>query len=278
MAFKTVLVQLGRDIGCATRVGVAANLAKCSGGHVVGLTATGLPFERVPDISSDARRYPDVAGGSAAAQAEEAGTAFRRIMEQAAPGVGHTHLLVEEDPGWALAQEGRVSDIVVLAPPPDPYSVGSLAAETAEYVLLNAGRPVLLVPDAYQELGLEHIVIAWDGWREAARAVADAMPLLLRAERITIVAVWNRDERPSPKSEPVAGLRQYLERHGIAAGVYNEPTSEAVGRVLLEAARSLNADLLVAGGYGHSRMREVMLGGTTRTLMHHAEMPLLLSH
>lgn len=278
MAFKTVLVELGRDTGCASRVGVAADLAKRSGGHVVGLTATGVPFERIPDAGSDAERYVDVARVGLAAQAEEMGVAFRRLMEQAAPGVAHTHRVVEEDPGWALAQEGRVSDIVVLAPPPDPYSVGSLAAETAEYVLLNAGRPVLLVPDAYQQAEMEHIVIAWDGWREAARAVADAMPLLLCAERVTIVAVWNRDDRPTPKSEPVAGLRQYLERHGIVAGVYNEPTSEAVGRVLLEATRSLNADLLVAGGYGHSRMREVMLGGTTRTLMHHAGMPLLLSH
>lgn len=278
MVFKTVLVELGCDAGCAARVRVAADLAKRSGGHVVGLTATGLPFERIPDTSSDAQRYPDTARRGLTTQAEEAGIVFRRVIEQVAPGVAHSHLVVEEDPGWALAQEGRVSDIVVLAPPPDPYSVGSLAAETAEYVLLNAGRPVLLVPYACQQVEMEHIVIAWDGWREAARAVADAMPLLLCAERVTIVAVWNRDDRPTPKSEPVAGLRQYLARHGIVAGVYNEPTSEAVGQVLLEATRSLNADLLVAGGYGHSRMREVMLGGTTRTLMHHAGIPLLLSH
>ncbi|TPQ30088.1 hypothetical protein C2U69_31790 [Cupriavidus pinatubonensis] len=102
-------------------------------------------------------------------------------------GGAHSHRVVGED--RALAQEGRVSDIVVLAPPPAPYSVGSLAAETAEYVLLNAGRPVLLVPSAYEQVEMEHIVIAWGGWREAARAMADAMPLLLCAERITIVAV-----------------------------------------------------------------------------------------
>ncbi|KAF7962743.1 hypothetical protein AWV80_18040 [Cupriavidus sp. UYMU48A] len=175
-----------------------------------------------------------------------------------------------------LAQEGRVADIIVLG--------GLLPAgedamlRTAEYVLLNAGRPVLLVPPRPVPLHGGHVVIAWDGSREAARAVADAMPLLLCATKVTILAVWDEEGSPDANSEPVAGLRQYLRRHGVIAAVRTEQTSGAVATLILESLSVLGAGMLVAGGYGHWRVRELVLGGTTRSLVHACPIPLLLSH
>lgn len=288
MGFKTVLVELGADPGCADRVGLAAELARCSAGHVIGVTATGMRLEPFRGAGEEAGRYAELARRQLLAQGAEAGAAFHRAMHEAAPGVGFTHRVIEDEPGWALAQQARVADLVVLARLPGPASVPVLVAQTAEYVLLNAGRPVLLVPPGVRHLPCEHVAIAWDGGREAARAVADAMPLLRQARRVTVIAASTYDQagthdRAGTHGMPDvpgahAGLRDYLAQHGITAAMHAVQGSNRVGQLLLEAVGNLRADLLVAGGYGHARLRELVTGGTTRTLMRHAGIALLMSH
>ncbi|WER44713.1 universal stress protein [Cupriavidus sp. WKF15] len=276
MDYKTVLVALGTDAGCAARVRMAAELAARFGGQVVGVSATGIRMDPLFRAGEDAARHAEAARQSRLAHTAESGELLGEVVSQAACGTAYTHHVVEDEWGWVMAQEGRVADIIILGgllPPGD-----SAMERTAEYVLLNAGRPVLFVPPHPVRLHGGHMVIAWDGSREAARAVADAMPLLLCASKITILAVWDEHGTPDANSEPVAGLRQYLRRHGVIAGVRTEQTAQSVGTVILEALPVLGADMLVAGGYGHGRVRELILGGTTRALMHACQIPLLLSH
>ena len=276
MDYRTVLVALGTEAGCEARVRMAAELAARFGGHVVGVSATGIRMDLLFRAGDDAARFAEDARRRRLVQTAESGELLGDTVSQTAYGTPFTHHVVEDELGWVLAQEGRVADIIVLG--------GLLPAgdgtrqRTSEYVLLNAGRPVLLVPPHAVPLHGVHVVIAWDGSREAARAVADAMPLLLCATKVTILAVWDEKGSPDANSEPVAGLRQYLRRHGVIAAVRTEQTSGDVATVVLETVSVLGAGMLVAGGYGHSRVRELILGGTTRTLMHACPVPLLLSH
>jgi nucleotide-binding universal stress UspA family protein len=278
MDYRTVLVALGADPACASRVRMAADLAASFGAHVTGVSATGLRLDPIRGAGDDAARHMAASRRRLLSQTALQGEILSEVMAAHAPGVPFSHRVVEEETRWVLAQEARVADLVVMARPVATQEVASLGAREAEYVLLNAGRPVLLVPPEYWRLHGGHVAIAWDGQREAARAVADAMPLLLRASHVTIVGVWDDRGEPQADSEPVAGLRHYLQRHGIVAGVRNVQKSGPVGANLLEAVSALGADMLVAGGYGHARVRELVMGGTTRTLMHQAPVPLLLSH
>ncbi|WP_455289261.1 universal stress protein [Cupriavidus necator] len=279
MDYRTIVVELGPDAGCVARIRVAADLASCFGAHVIGASATGLRIDPVRGAGDDAAWYAELARRRRLGQAAWYGELLGNTLADAAPGITFSHHVVAEEPGWVLAQEARVADIVLLARPgPTGGGVPSLAAEVAEYVLLNAGRPVIVLSEEVRRLHGGHVVIAWDGQRAAARAVADAMPLLLRARQVTILAVWDRAGRPDANSEPVVGLRHYLQRYGIVAAVRTERTSLPVGPVICDVLRELGADLLVAGDYGHSRVRELVMGGTTRTLMRHTEVPVLFSH
>ena len=276
MDFKTVLVELGADPGCADRVNLAAELAQRSAGHVIGVTATGMRLEPFRGAGDEAGYYAELARRQLLAQGAEASAAFHRAMREAAPGVGFTHRVIEDDVGWALVQQGRVADVVVLARLPGPETIPVLVAQTPEYVLLNTGRPVLLVPPGVRHLPCEH-------GREAARAVADAMPLLRLAKRVTVVAASSTHDGSAAHGMPDvpgahAGLRDHLARQGVTSVMHAVQGSHGIGELLLDAVRHLQADLLVAGGYGHARLRELVTGGTTRTLMRHAGIPVLMSH
>jgi nucleotide-binding universal stress UspA family protein len=143
-----------------------------------------------------------------------------------------------------------------------------------------AGRPILVVPYAghFARIG-QRVVIGWDASREAARAVNDAMPLLAAAEAVTVLTI---DPEQSPRGHgeiPGADIALHLARHGVTAQV--ERTVSAgigIGNTLLSRAADLEADLLVMGAYGHSRVRELLLGGVTRTMLTSMTLPVLMAH
>jgi len=276
MDYKTVLVALGHDAGCQGRIRMAAELAARFQGHVMGVSATGVRLDLPSRAGEDALRLADLARRKVLAHAAASGELLGEAVKEAAHGIPYTHHVVEEEAGLVLVQEGRVADIIVLGG--GLANADRMPLHTAEYVLLNAGRPVLLVPPQPMRLHGGHVVIAWDGSREAARAVADALPLLLCASRVTILSVWAPHSAPDANSEPVAGLRHFLQRHGIVAGAHAERSAAPVGDVILDALPALGAEMLVAGGYGHTRVRELIIGGTTRSLMRLCPVPLLLSH
>ncbi len=150
----------------------------------------------------------------------------------------------------------------------------------ADKLALECGRPVLLIPasGASAPIG-ENIVVAWNTRREAVRAISDAMPLLERAKRVTVVTINAKDEDPDNRGIPGADIGLHLARHGIDTRTKNMfGARAAIGELLLDAARDESADLLVMGAYGHSRFRETVLGGATAHVLAHTEIPTLLAH
>jgi nucleotide-binding universal stress UspA family protein len=149
-----------------------------------------------------------------------------------------------------------------------------------ERVGLAAGRPVLVIPYAghFENLG-RRVVIAWNATREAARAVADAMPLLASAELVTVLTIDPREGPDAHGEVPGADIAAHLALHGVTAQIERTVSGGLpVGEVLLSRIADLGADLLVMGLYGHSRARELLLGGATRTLLRSMTLPVLMSH
>ena len=147
-----------------------------------------------------------------------------------------------------------------------------------EYVVLNAGRPVLVVPYAgqFEHIG-KRVLVAWDAGVSATRAVVNAIPMLKRAD-IVEVAVFNAEDSGDAHGDiPGADIALYLARHRVKVDVIRQKTRIDVGNSLLSLAADLGSDMLVTGCYGHSRFREIMLGGVTRTMLESMTIPVLMS-
>jgi nucleotide-binding universal stress UspA family protein len=171
-----------------------------------------------------------------------------------------------------LVLRGRASDLIVLSRPASAIDVAKrLSLEAA---LMETGRPLLLVPPKVPTKIGSNIAIAWNGSAEAARAVGEAKPFLLNARKVTILTAA---ERQGEDSNP-AGLQSLLAWHGIKARIDKVRTRGDVGKALLGAAKRAGADLLVMGGYSHSRVRELVLGGVTRHVLSEATMPVFMIH
>jgi nucleotide-binding universal stress UspA family protein len=161
---------------------------------------------------------------------------------------------------------------------PNESSFGVLS-DLAEYVKLNCARPVLIVPYAgrFDHVG-SNALIAWDGSMEATRAITSAIPLLKRARNVA-VALLNPSARPDMHGEqPGADIALYLARHDIRIEVVQRHTDIDVGNALLSLVADMRSDLLVMGGYGHTRFREILLGGVTLTVLKTMTVPILMSH
>lgn len=176
----------------------------------------------------------------------------------------------------AAMLHARYADLAVVArtekDTPDGVTV------TAEDLALDGGRPVLMVPPGAAPAIGRNVVIAWKPAREAVRAVNDAMPLLESGARVTVLVVDPRDT-PDHGQEPGADIAAHLARHGFVVTVEVALSGHLdVTGTLLRRAAELGADLLVMGAYGHSRLRERVLGGVTRDLLRSAPLPVLISH
>lgn len=182
---------------------------------------------------------------------------------------------MDDEAGAGLALAARYADLVVLGQrepgAPAPIPGGDLAA----YLLLACPRPLLVVPYVQCPVTAgRNILVGWNGSVEAVRAITAALPLLRRADTVTVAASGTPDDA----GEGTAGLGAYLARHGIRAHLLQEPAGVDAGEGLLSLLADLDADLLVMGGYGHARLRELVLGGATRTILHAMTVPVLMTH
>ena len=175
--------------------------------------------------------------------------------------------------GEAAARQGRYFDLCLVGLAPDNQT----ARMTAEALLFGAGRPTLLLPDAMHVDALDHVVIAWDGSRVAARAVADARPFLERASRVTVISVT--DEKPLPGKDISDRLAESLRMRGLTVEAASiQAGDRSIGLSLQQHALKIGGKLLVMGGYGHSRVRDFVLGGATEGVLADLRLPVLLSH
>ena len=175
--------------------------------------------------------------------------------------------------GDTVTSHARYHDLVVVGIGPDDTTM----QETTEAAIFGSGRPTLLVPDSSVPATFEHVMIAWDGSRVAARAVSDARDFLQRAQTITIASVT--DEKPLPHDDPDNRLAEYFTRHDIEATVAQvQGRGHPIAETLQEHAREIGAGMLVMGAFGHSRIRDFVLGGATNGILKDLRLPVLLSH
>ena len=175
----------------------------------------------------------------------------------------------------SFVEYARLRDITIL---PNRREKLQIERPLIEAVLFGSGLPVMLIPeDGKTTFAIDRILIAWDYSRPAARAVADAMPLLTKAKRVHIVTVSDDKElRPRMDAHELA---RHLARHGVTVVVDQALRGNmSIGDVLFRQAAAINADLLVMGGFGHSRLRDFILGGATRHILTWAPLPILMSH
>jgi nucleotide-binding universal stress UspA family protein len=184
------------------------------------------------------------------------------------------------DASQTVAEHAYRTDLTVvsgaLGDKPDSGVVHVFLAS----LFLASGGPVVVVPPRHGvSAPIRRIMVAWWPSREATRAVHDAMPLLQKAEVVELVTVRATGSTGDPVEQSVDSIVEHLAQHGVAANlVVRDAGRHATSAILLEHARDSNAELLVAGGYGHSRLRESVLGGVTRELLISATIPVLYSH
>lgn len=173
----------------------------------------------------------------------------------------------------AAAVQARYHDVGLVG-----WEAGNAASQmTAEAVIFGSGRPAVLLPELWDIAATDHVAVAWDGSRAAARAVADAQPFLSRAARITVLTVT--DEKPLQEKNPGERLAEGLRRRSLPAEAVALRTEDCpIGEALQQRAIERGCNLLVMGGYGHSRIRDFVLGGATKGVLGNLLMPVLLSH
>jgi nucleotide-binding universal stress UspA family protein len=230
-----------------------------------------MPF--VPANPEDIVDAMRVEATAAAAPVEQA---FRdRLSRDAIAGEWR---LVEGNPPVTVALHARYADLVVVGQPnPDEPQDSDAVTMTT---VMTSGRPVLAIPFAgeFSVVG-ERVLVAWNASREAARALNDAMPLILGAKTVTVLAINPKRGVVGHGDVPAADISLHLARHGVKAEAAHTVARDiADGEALLSYAADLGVDLIVAGAYGHSRARELVFGGVTRTLLTEMTAPVLLSH
>jgi nucleotide-binding universal stress UspA family protein len=287
MPYKTILVHVDETMRVSERLKAAADLTITENAHLVGLSMSGLSRfiyqnARIPDADPNLSAHLDFLRECA----RNALVAFETIAREKAVPSFETRM-TDDDAEIGLCLHARYADLVVMGQTSEGKGSPTLKADFPENVILNAGRPVLVIPyvGQFDTIG-KRVLIAWDASKEATRAVTNALPFLIRAD-IVQIAVFN----PNPYSnvhgeQPGSDIALFLARHGVKVelSIHHTERDAAkntrldVGNALLSLASDLSSDLLVMGAYGHSRFRETMLGGVTRTIMQTMTLPVLMSH
>ncbi len=278
MAYKNILVHVDDSKANAKRLTVAIGLAQAHGAHLTGIYAAiepSLPGNVGAEVPA---RLLDIFEEQAAERAAAAEAAFTAVVERA--GLS-SDFRTANCPASGVAEvitlNARYADLVVLGQP-EPENGGEVDARVPEDVVLGAGRPALVVPyiGAGEDIG-KRVLIAWDGGREAARAVNDALPLLEKAEFVAVLVI--NPSRGGHGQQPGADIALHLARHGITVEAQHiEARDLSTGNALLSRLADQDIDLLVMGAYGHSRLREMVLGGVTREAFQQMTVPVLMSH
>ena len=292
MAFKDILVAVDAAPPARQRIEQAAALAQRFEAHLVGLHTTlaagppsGRGYFESFDRSLLAPLYRDFAD-KVRTEAEHTRELFDGIARRR--GISAEWRIASGYPSQTAALHGRYADLIVLGQldPDDPQA--PLFRPRPEEVALAVGRPVLAIPYAgnWEMIG-RRVVVGWDASREATRAINDAMPLLAAAEAVAVLAIdptlhargGAADGGASHGDVPGADIALHLARHGVKAAIESTVSGGiGVGNALLSRASDFAADLLVMGAYGHSRVRELLLGGATRTIIESMTLPVLMSH
>jgi len=276
---RDIVVHIPADRSSQPVIDCAVSIGNIFDAHVDGIACVYPAFDPLMAFEASAA---NVAAITAATQSniDKAGSALDQF-EIAARRIGISHGArcisnVTYDATPLLTGISRLYDLSIVAQP--DYSKPNRGALVPEALLFDSGRPILMVPYIYSgPLKLDRILICWDGSRQAARAVHDAMPFLHRAKAIDVVAV-NEDSATVGEASSEA-LQKHLARHDLSAEVQRITADTTnIFNDILSLAADKSTDLIVMGGYGHSKFRELILGGVTRGIFETLTVPALISH
>lgn len=282
MSYKTILIHLDSFESTESVVEQAISVARANEAHVIGLAPSGFASLPAGDYFGTSARYINDIQQELDAAAKTAAEAFEKQCQKIGFDAFEARIF-NESVVASLIEHAPFADLIVLSQPNDDGSQTSASPALVGDLLMEGGRPVLVVPNAHTPSSdFKQVVVAWDGSRQAGRAIIDAMPLLQRATTVNIVLV-NAGEKKSKFAaihgqEPGADIGAFLARHGVATNVRQIVTNTSVSDALLNEVSDSQTDLIVMGGYGHSRLREWILGGTTREILEGMSVPVLMSH
>lgn len=294
LGLKDILVHIDDTAQGRRRLAAAVALAAAHDAHLIGLyvvTHPQIPSYIRSEIPDDILRHQ--------AEVIEAATARARAQFEDAIRLAGVNGEWRQPPGPALAAvalHGRYADIVIVGQRDPSGETGSEDWAMPDQLILSVGRPVLVLPAmaapaASGERGPaaigervpapigERVMVAWDASRLATRAVNDALPFLVRARQVLVMAVNPPTGDDGEGAIPSADICLHLARHGIPAEAQHIVSDDlSVGAMLLSRAAEHGIDLLVTGAYGHARWREIVLGGVTRHMLRHMTLPVLMCH
>lgn len=277
MDYKTLVVQAEADDDGRSRVQLALALAIRFDATLVGTAARALlPLMILPGGSPGTGTLLAAEEGDIRAGLDAAERQFRALAAATHARIGWRSKIT--DPAEMLALEARTADLIVVGRRPERDDAGWSRHADPGAVLMRAGRPILVVPPGVSSLNTDHIVIAWKDSLEARRAVVDAMPFLTRAASVLVLQVCHDEGERERAAAIVPAVAAYLITHGVTATSEARLLREAtVSAELLLAMEHRRAELVVAGGYAHSRLQEWVFGGLTKTLLGHFPKCCLLS-
>lgn len=278
MAYKTILVHVDDSRQAPERIRIAARLAKMHDAHLIGAAATGISryaFQGGTTLPPD----PNLALHlEHLRQRAQHALDLAELLARQEGALSFEKRLLEDDASGGLGGLVGYCDLVVIGQVDPTEAASTVLSDFPEYIVFTGGRPALITPysGAFPRIG-KRILIAWDGGRSATRAVTDALPLLRQADLVQ-VAIFNQDGTAAQELPIGSDIALYLARHGIKTELLPSRPSGDIGDSLLTLAADLGSDLIVMGGYGHSRFREILLGGVTRTILASMTVPVLMSH
>lgn len=279
MAYRSMLVHLDDHARTAARRDVALRLAKRFGSELVGMYVQPT-YEIYPFA---AEMLPAEFVQQSIEQRLEAQKAAEAAFREAARGAGIERSEFRAPAGDAYhvaTIHARYADLSIVGQPERDAYDRAFASDLAHSLVMGAGRPVLVVPHAVNPGTIgERVLIAWKDTREAARAVGDAMPFLEGAKTVHAVTVAPGEPGDLEAFVAERQLQGYLALHGLEIAVKRIAGPDAMaGEVLLGQAKEMNADLVVMGGYSRRRIRELIWGGVTRTMLKAMTVPVLMAH
>ncbi len=274
MSIKSILVRQNVDQRSDMRLDIAMDLASKHDSHLTALYVVTLPRLQAYIRSQIGEDFLRSQTDKARAAAEEARAACEERAQRA--GISFEWRVVEGDDRAVMDLHSRYADLAIVGQGESGQEHANGVYDLAEELVLTAGRPVLTIPYAgnFKTIG-ERTMVSWDGSREAARAVHDAMPLLKQAKQVIVLSI------NPPSGDHIAGadICSHLARHGVTAEAHSSVAKDIeVGDALLSAMADFSVDLTIMGAYGHSRLRELALGGATHHMLRHMTAPVVMSH
>jgi nucleotide-binding universal stress UspA family protein len=276
--YKTILVHINDHERIDRLLAPAVALSEKFEAHLLALSV-------VPPIVviTEANGYSMVIDDHCKAYRDR-NPAMRAAFEASVANRGFTTEWRDDDAGAfpvidRVVPYARAADLII-ASQTDPTRASSGWLDVADRLAIEAGRPVLIIPNTgtHSRAG-EKVLVAWNGRREAARAVFDALPILQRAKEVKVVWVNPQSEEADPGDIPAADICTALARHAVKCEATQQLKPKVnVGETLLACAKECSADLLVMGCYGHTRLREFVLGGASRHVLNKMTIPVLMSH